>query len=229
MKTIAVVPAAGSGKRLKASYLKQQHKPFIKIGSKPLLAHTLKALNSSSCIDKIVLVSNKGFIKQSRHLVKSHGFVKVRMIVRGGSTRGDSVSNGLKAVDKDADLVLIHDGARPCIDKKLIASAVKQAKKFGASCVCVPVKPTIKEVQRKHIRKTLKRVKLWEAQTPQVFKKDIIMQAYKNRKNIRFATDDAGLVEKMGYKVRVVHGSYRNIKITTIEDLLLAEQLLGHR
>lgn len=222
MKVVAIVPAAGSGKRLK----KNIEKPFIKLRSKPLLFYTLKVLNDSPVINRIILVVKEGLIKKGQALVKRYNFKKVKSIVKGGPTRGDSVLKGLNLVDKDIGYVLIHDGARPLLEGGLIKRSVKAAERFGASCVCVPAKPTVKLSNGGYISKTLNRNLLWETQTPQVFKKEVIFKAYRNKGRIKSATDDASLVEKLGYKVRIVRGSYRNIKITTEEDLLLAKALL---
>jgi 2-C-methyl-D-erythritol 4-phosphate cytidylyltransferase len=222
MKTVAIVPAAGSGRRLKEI----KEKPFVKLRSKPLLWYALEALNNSPHIDKIVLVVAGKFVKKSRDLVKKYNLKKIEYIVPGGRTRSDSVLNGLNLVDKDTDYVLIHDGVRPFLEKHLIRESLIAARRFGASCVSVPVKPTIKKAKKGYIENTLKRSILWEAQTPQVFKREVILKAYRNRRLLKRATDDSSLVEESGYKVRIVTGSYRNIKVTTKEDLILAKALL---
>lgn len=222
MKIVAIVPAAGIGKRLKGI----KEKPFVKLSSKPLLTYALDALNKSPHIDRIILVVAKKLIKKSYNLVKRYNIKKVDSIIPGGKTRSDSVERGLRAVSKGDDYVFIHDGVRPFLDKALIEKCIKAVKRFSACSVCVPVKPTIKKAKSKFILKTLKRNLLWEAQTPQVFRRDIILRAYKNRR-IGSATDDSSLVEKRGFKVAIVRGTYRNIKITTKEDLLLARALLN--
>ena len=223
-KIVAIVPSAGRGVRLH----KRLDKPFVKIKSKPILAYTLEALQGSAYIDEIILVVSRKSIKRAEDLVKKYRIKKVKCIVPGGKERGLSVLNGLKRIDKDVDLVLIHDGARPFLDKNLIRSAIKNADRFGAACVAVPVKPTVKLAQKGSFKLTLNRKVLWEAQTPQVFKRDIIIRAYRNRKLAEKATDDSSLVEKMNQRVAIVKGNYRNIKITTKEDLLFAKQLLSY-
>ena len=223
MKVLAIVPAAGSGKRLKKSC----DKPFIEINSKPLLFYALKALETSPLIDEIILVVAKKRISMALNLVRRFRFKKVSKIVRGGKTRSESVANGLKLLKKsNADYVFIHDGVRPFLEKSLIERCIKAAKKFGSSVACVRVKPTIKAERKGFILKTLERSALLEAQTPQVFRKDLILKAYKNKKMLFSSTDDSRLVEKSGHKVRVVAGSNKNIKVTTPEDLLLAKALL---
>lgn len=228
MKIEAIVAAAGSGLRLK----KNISKPLVKIGNKPIIIHTLKALLRCSLIKNIIVVAEEKQLQKIKGLIKKFGIKKVKSVIAGGPRRSDSVSNGLRLVSKTADLVLIHDGARPFIDKKTIESVINKAKKFGAAIVGVPVKSTLKAMQYKKItplvKRTINRDKVWEIQTPQVFKREIIEKAYKKFKNLD-ATDDSFLVEKLGIKVVVVRGSYFNIKITTPEDLIFAKALLKVR
>lgn len=224
-KVIAIVPAAGKGKRLKRAI----EKAFVKLHSKPILAHTLKVLNDSPYIDGIVLVVSQGSMGKARRLVCRYKINKVMRIVKGGKVRAISVLNGLKQTPDDTDLVMVHDGVRPFLDQDIIKRAIKTAERKGASCVTVPVKPTIKFSEKENIKRTIERDRLWEAQTPQVFRKEIITKAFKNMKNAGHVTDDSMLVEKIGKTVGMVRGSYRNIKITTEEDLILAEHILKAR
>ncbi|MDD5439739.1 MAG: 2-C-methyl-D-erythritol 4-phosphate cytidylyltransferase [Candidatus Omnitrophica bacterium] len=225
MKVVALVPAAGKGKRLRGRI----DKAFVTVNAKPLVAHTLTALENSPSIDTIILIVGKRSMGRARRMVSRYRFGKVRSIVRGGDTRSDSVWEGLKAVGTHDGIILIHDAARPCISREVIGRAVRTVKRAGAVCVAVPVKPTIKIVRGGSIVTTPRRDDLWEAQTPQVFKRDVIFKAYGNRLLRKSATDDAALAERAGYKVRVVLGDYRNIKVTTREDLILAGQLLKKR
>lgn len=218
----ALVLAAGEGVRFKSRI----PKPLVKINSKPLIIHSLLTLCGHQAIRDIIVVVNPGNQQRIVKSIKLFNIKKVIAVVQGGRRRQDSVCQGLKALDRHTDLVLIHDAARPFIDRRGISSAISEAGKTGAAILGVPVKDTIKEVfSSKIVKRTLKRKDLWQIQTPQVFKKDIILKAYK-----RFAktdvTDDASLVEKLGIKVSVLPGSYRNIKITTVEDLALAEAIL---
>jgi len=222
MKVTALVPAAGKGKRLKHGI----DKAFVKINSKPLIVHTLESLEKSQSINDIVLVVGKDELARARRLVRHFRLSRVREIVAGGAKRSDSVMNGLKAVGGDTDIVLIHDGARPCVTTKVIEDCLTAVLKYGSACVSVPVKPTIKTVKGGYIINTPVRKTLWEAQTPQGFKRSIILEAYKDAGLRKKATDDSALAELRGYKVRVVPGDYRNIKVTTPEDIVLAEQLL---
>jgi len=226
MKTVAVIPAAGKGIRFK----RKISKPLVLLNSYPILIHTLKVLARNKLIDSIVLVVNKNDLGKFKNRVRQYNLKKVKKIVSGGATRRLSVTNGLKAVDKDADLIFVHDGVRPFIKPKIISETIKLAKKFGAAVVAVPVKSTIKEVGLKDflVKRTLNRDLLWEIQTPQVFKKDIILKAYNTSKSTK-AFDDASLVEKMGKDVKIVLGTYENIKITTPEDLLFAKAIIKNR
>ena len=146
----------------------------------------------------------------------------------GGQTRQDSVYNGLQAISHDSDIVLIHDGARPFVTKEMIVRAVNEIKTCGAVIVAMPVKDTIKTVgEDGFVMNTLDRELLWQVQTPQIFKKDLIIEAHERAKRLSLqATDDSRLVERLGEKVKVIRGSYENIKITTPEDIKIAEEIL---
>jgi 2-C-methyl-D-erythritol 4-phosphate cytidylyltransferase len=195
---------------------------------KPLIAWTLESLCRPGCVDEVILVVKKQAREKAEKIVRRYGFTKVKKIIPGGRRRCDSVGRGLKAVCPDTDIVLVHDGARPILDQEIIKNTVYCAKKYGAAAAGVPVKPTIKQIDKKgFVRTTLKRDKIWEIQTPQGFKKQIIAGAYKKLDHHKKdATDDAYLVERMGRKVKLVKGSYRNIKVTTPEDLKIAEAIL---
>lgn len=232
MNVIAIVLAAGRGSRLNSKI----PKPLVKINAQPIINYSLKKLEEYPGIKEIIVVashSNKETI--SRQILKK--FKKVKEIVIGGERRQDSVANALALVDGSVDLVLIHDSARPFIDKKTLASVIAEAGISGAAILAVPVKATIKEVRIVHsplsmvhgklcVKRTLDRNMLWEVQTPQVFKRDLLVRAYKKFGRID-VTDDAMLIEKLGAKVSVVKGSYNNIKITTPEDLVFAKAILS--
>ena len=224
MKVAAIVPSAGRGARLKT----RTGKPYIKLGAKPVLAHTLIALERNKKIKEILVAVEKDKIgKAYREIIQKYNIKKARLLA-GGRERMDSVYNALKLVSDDIDYVLIHDGVRPFVTDELIEDSLKAAARFKASVAGVPVKPTLKFVSEgKFIKHTPPRQYFWEAQTPQVFKKDLIIKAYESarKKNIS-ATDDATLVEKIGIRPKIVMGSYSNIKITTREDLELARIIL---
>jgi len=216
----AIVVAAGGGKRFKS----KTPKPLAEINRKPVIIYSLQALSRSPLIKEIIVVVNdknrSGIIKK----IGRYRIAKVRKVVKGGARRQDSVANGLKALDPDAEMVLIHDAARPFINRDIIASTVRAAGIHGAAIAAVPVKATIKDVRGGFVGRTLPRERLWEVQTPQVFRRGLIAKAYKKFNRVS-VTDDAALAEKSGIKVRVVMGAYGNIKITTREDLLVAKRL----
>ncbi len=221
MKTIAIIVAGGKGKRM------GRPKQFLKIAGKPMLWLTLLAFQACKEVDGIiVVVSNEDIPK-----VKRFKFNKILAIVAGGKERQDSVYNGLKALPNDTEIVAIHDGARPFIAPNTVTKAVEAAKRWGAVVVGVPMKDTIKVVGSREliVGSTLKREELWSAQTPQIFRKEVLLKAYKKGYNKYSVTDDATLVERLGIPVRMVMGDYSNLKITTPEDLLVADQILKER
>lgn len=230
MKVAAIVAAAGKGERLKSKV----HKPFVALGKDPILLHALKVLDNSSPIGEIIVVAHQADLPKTRLLLKKARLRKFKELLAGGKRRMDSVKNGLSAVSEDADYIIVHDGCRPFIDNKMISSVLGAAETFGAAITGVPVNPTVKEVERGgFVAATLKRERLIEVQTPQAFKKDILLRAYDTAfaegAEAAEATDDAALVERLGIKVKVVDGSDRNIKITTPEDLRYARMLIGER
>lgn len=223
MKVAAIVLAAGKGKRIKSKI----HKPYINLHGKPIIIHTLLRLSANRHITEIIVaVSKKKRYKARREIINRFRIKKVR-IVSGGKERRDSVFNALKNVSKDVDYVLIHDCVRPFVTDRLIERSLKAAQRFSASVAAVPVKPTLKYVgKNKRIFSTVDRKNLWEAQTPQVFKRTLVERAYRklDRKKLN-VTDDSMVVELLGVRPMVVLGSYNNIKITTREDLELARIL----
>ncbi len=227
MKVAAIVAAAGKGERLKSKV----HKPFVALGKDPILLHALRVLDNSNLIGEIIVVAHQADLTKARLLIKKAKLKKFKDIVSGGKRRMDSVKNGLAAISEDADYVIIHDGCRPFIDNKMISSVLDAAGIFGAAITGVPVKPTIKEIEKGNfVSATLRRESLVDVQTPQAFRKDILLRAYDSAfAEGADATDDAALVERLGIKVKVVDGSYRNIKITTPEDLRYAKMLMGEK
>jgi 2-C-methyl-D-erythritol 4-phosphate cytidylyltransferase len=225
-----IPPKAGRGKVSKV---------LVKIDSRPVIYYSLFALNKHPEVDEIIVVASRENSKEINRIVKRFKINKAKGIVLGGKERKDSVLSGLKALSPESSRVLIHDGARPLIDKNTISSVIKASKASGAAITGVPIKPTVKmaytiwriaygkreKIKGLFVKKTLNRDELWDIQTPQVFKKDLILAAYSKFGN-RKVTDDAALVEKLKVKVRIVQGSYSNIKITTPEDLIMAEAVL---
>jgi 2-C-methyl-D-erythritol 4-phosphate cytidylyltransferase len=216
------------GKRMGKAVAKQ----FLPLGDKPMLAHTLLAFQRSSEIDEIIpILSEEDMETCLKDVIEAFHITKVRTLVVGGKERQDSVYCGLKKTDKDAAVILVHDGVRPFVTPDLIRACVDAARKGECVAVGVPLKDTIKEVDGKGIvRQTLERSRLWAIQTPQAFPAKVLRKAYdESFKKKVYGTDDATLVERAGSKIRVVMGSYENIKITTPEDLILAEEILKRR
>ena len=232
MKTVAVVLAAGSGSRMNSDVKKQ----YMEIGGKPLIYYSLKTFEES-IIDDIVLVVSRGDIEFVRtEIVQKYGFDKVTAIVEGGLYRYHSVRLGLEAAAKDCDYAFIHDGARPFVTKDIILRALHAVKEYGACVVGMPVKDTIKIADEKGFAATTPDRNLtWMVQTPQVFSYKMILELYQRldreegelmAKGINI-TDDAMVVEYFSdKKIKLVEGSYTNIKITTPEDIPAAEAIL---
>lgn len=217
----AIVVAAGKGERMKSEVKKQ----FLPLMGRPVLAHTLEAIGKSEWIKEILLIVSEEDIVTAKDIVLSSDCDKVKSIIAGGKSRAESVSKGLSELSSDCEIVLIHDGVRPCIRTSLIDNCIENAIKYGASALGVKPKNTIKKVAKNgFIEATVDREELVEIQTPQCFQKEIIQKAYENFDPS--ATDDCALVEKTGVKIHVTEGSYANLKLTTREDLLLLSALL---
>lgn len=224
-KITAIVLAAGAGKRMNSAV----HKQYMQLEGKPLLYYALKAFEASAVTD-IVLVVGAGEISYCKEtIVDQYGIEKVSRIVTGGKERYHSVYEGLKAAD-GAQYVLIHDGARPFVTEEIIKYSIDTAKEYGACVVGMPVKDTIKVIGEDGFAKeTPARSSLWQIQTPQTFSYPLILQAYERvlAQGDSAVTDDAMVLEQtMGQQVKVIEGDYRNIKITTPEDILVAEAYL---
>lgn len=222
-----IIVAAGTGSRMN----KDINKQFIKLNNKEIIVHTIDKFYNNDSIDDIVVV-----IKESEeeyfinNVIKKYGFDNIK-ITYGGNERQDSVHNGIKELDKNCDVVIVHDGARPFVTDDIIKNSIEGAKKHNAVVVGVKVKDTIKIVgEDGNIIDTPNRSYLWSVQTPQVFKYEVITKAYEDAYNGNYyGTDDAMLVERIGYNVKMIEGSYDNIKITTQEDLKFGEQILKNK
>jgi len=220
-KTAAIIVAAGESRRMGGI-----DKAFALLCGKPVLSRTVDTFQKCGSIDQLVLVVNKQNLELCRRLVDELGWSKVTAVCTGGRRRQDSVAAGLSQLSH-CDWVVIHDGARPLATLDLIEHGLESARETGAAVAAVPVTDTIKVAENNRlVTETPERNNLWAVQTPQIFRFDIIAEAYHQAKVE--VTDDASLVEQLGYKVKLYMGSYTNIKITTPDDLDLAE-ILWHK
>jgi len=214
-----IVAAAGTGRRMGGS-----DKIFASLAGKPLLAYTVDVFQRCPVIDQVVIVLPKDRLDLGWQLAKTYQWSKVTDICPGGLRRQDSVKEGLQRL-ADCQWILIHDGARPCLSQELIEKGLKEARQSGAAVPALPVTDTIKVVTTdSFVVETPLRQRLWSVQTPQVFRCDIINEAYREVRGD--VTDDAALVENLGYKVKIYPGSDTNIKVTKPEDLYLAEAII---
>lgn len=219
-----VIVSAGRGSRMKADINKQ----FLKLQNKEVIAHTIDKFYNNENIGEIIVVVREDEAEFFKiNIIEKYGYKNIK-IAFGGSERQDSVYNGLKMVDENCKIVLIHDGARPFVNNETIDNAIESAKENKCVIVGVPVKDTIKVIdENNNVCDTPDRSTLWSIQTPQVFDFSLIMKAHeKAREDNYYGTDDSMLVEYFGQKVKVVEGSYNNIKITTPEDLKIGEEIL---
>ena len=217
-KVGAVIVAAGESQRMGGV-----DKVLALLGGKPVLARTIDAFQNCSSIDQIVVVLSEPNLEPGKQLVAEQGWSKVTDVCAGGRRRQDSVVAGLSRL-KNCHWVVIHDGARPLLTEDLISRGLTEARETGAAVAAVPVTDTIKVAgDDRIVHQTPPRQNLWAVQTPQVFGYHIIAEAYRRANGE--VTDDASLVEQLGYRVKLYMGSYDNIKITTPDDLVLAEVL----
>jgi 2-C-methyl-D-erythritol 4-phosphate cytidylyltransferase len=230
MKATVLIPAAGAGRRMGGAISKQ----YLELAGKPILAHTLTLFENHPQIENIYpIVPANDIAYCQQHIIDRYGFNKVHRIIAGGAERQDSVRNGLRALAEDGfnqphRTILIHDGARPLFDCKLLSALIEVVEKSGACTIGVPVKDTIKNVENSTITGSPDRDRLWQAQTPQGFQYHFIKEAFDQADADGFiATDDASLLERLGHPVQMLEGDYRNIKVTTPEDILVAIALLG--
>ncbi len=221
----AIIVAAGKGSRMGLGY----NKVLANLRDRPVIEWTIRKFVFSELIDFLLLVINPED-KEALTKICEPYFNRVKFImVNGGDSRQDSVYKGLEALPESVDIVLIHDGARPFVNRDIIRNSINEAGELGAACAGLPAKDTIKIVDNERtVKSTPERILLWHAQTPQSFKKNIIIKAHQNaREKGIIGTDDAELAELAGFKVTMFEGSSRNIKLTTAEDLILGEYFFG--
>lgn len=224
----AIIVAAGKSKRMKSNV----NKVLLHILNKPMIYYTLKVFQKCSLIDEIVVVTQRSDIEKINKVKQEYNFDKIQKIVEGGKERQDSVHNGLISLKnvKNDDIIIVHNGSNPLVKEVEIVRCIDAAKKYGAAVAGFPLKDTIKKIKNGFVEKTIGRTDVYQVQTPQAIKYGLFVGVFQNAKNkkLRF-TDDVSLVEALGKKVKLVSCSYENVKITTREDLEIAEGILMNR
>lgn len=219
-----IIAAAGMSNRMGSKINKQ----FIVIDNKPILAHTIEKFEACKYVDEIIVVSKEQEVEYCRkEIIRKYGYRKVTNIIKGGKERQDSIYNGIMALNERTDIVLTHDGARPFVRMESIVNGIKGALDYGSCVIGVPLKDTIKVIEEDNqVHHTPNRALLWAAQTPQCFQIDLLKEGYEYAISEGIlGTDDSSLVEKKGYPVKMIMGNYDNIKITTPEDLVVAQSI----
>lgn len=230
MRVAAIIPAAGLGRRMRRQIPKQ----FLSLEGKPILAHTLEVFENLADVDEITIVAQTAAMEFCQtQVITPFGFKKVLRLVPGGKERQDSVYNALKVLHQhdDLELILVHDGVRPFVTPTEIRRVLAAARQHGAAILGLPIQDTVKMVDSNQvIQQTLDRRQLWVAQTPQVFRTAILWRAFIEAYSRGFyGTDEASLVEALGVPVAIVPGSPFNIKVTTPDDLILAQAIYAVR
>lgn len=232
-RVVAVVPAAGMGKRFGT----ETNKPFYNLSGKPLILWTLQVLESVEKVKEIIPVLKGEEMDAGIEIFEKVGFSKIKKVAPGGKERQDSVYNGLKLIEDEDCIVLIHDGVRPLIEKSMVEDIIRHMteiisnqESYDGVILGVPLKDTIKESIGEVVKRTLKRDALWAIQTPQVFLYRKIIRVYEKAMRERYySTDDSALIERYEGRLKIMMGSYTNIKITTPEDLAIAEFFLSRK
>jgi len=222
-----IIPAAGQGKRMGAGINKQ----FLSLMGQPILAHTVRLFENSSYVSEIVIVGAKSDVEVIGEIIHRNKFEKVVAICKGGAQRQDSVHAGVRALSPTIQRVVVHDGARPLLTLEALDRFLKETEEFSAAIMGIELKDTIKQVDFSgKVIETLPRERLRAVQTPQIFDRGILEEAHRHALSLGYyGTDDASLLEWMGHPVQMVEGSQENIKVTTPEDLWLAERILAMR
>jgi 2-C-methyl-D-erythritol 4-phosphate cytidylyltransferase len=226
MATLSVIiPAAGSGERMGSAI----PKPFIKVGEKSILEHTINRFLECTEVVQVIIATSKSYINEIEEMVEGLETDVHFDVVEGGSERQFSIYNALKSVKEDVDLVAVHDAVRPFVRVELIEKCCRVAEDVGGAVLGVPAKDTIKKVDESlTVKETPNRSFLWQAQTPQVFQRQLLIKAYESAiEDDYFGTDDSSLVERINGTVQMVEGDRENLKITYPVDLKIAELILG--
>jgi 2-C-methyl-D-erythritol 4-phosphate cytidylyltransferase len=223
MSVTAIIAAAGAGRRMKADRPKQ----LLTLDETPILIYTIRKFDSCRVIDRILVAAPQESVEEIRKLIVGAGFSKPIAVVQGGARRQDSVAVAMQHLAADTTIVAVHDAVRPFVLVNEIEAAVDEAQKTGAAVLAIPIVDTVKQIRKELIDSTLTREHLVLAQTPQVFRIEVLREAFERAKrDDYYGTDESSLVERLGYPVAVVRGSERNIKITRPGDLALARFLL---
>ena len=224
----AIIAAAGQSRRMK----KNVNKIFLPLLNKPIICRTIKNFQDCGSIDEVIVVAQKSDIKKISEIKREFHFSKIKNIIEGGKERQDSVYNGLMSIRnaKNDDIVVVHNGSNPLAGQDEIADCISAAKQHGAAVAGFQLKDTIKKIKNGFVEKTIDRKGIYQIQTPQAVKYGLFVEAFKNakKKNLK-VTDDVSLIEALGKKVKIVNCSYENIKITTPDDLRIADGILMGR
>lgn len=222
-----IFPAAGRGKRMGLGF----NKIFTELSGKPILIQTLLTFSRCSCVNELIIAVDASEVDAVKKVLSKIPKLKPFKVVSGGSERQYSVYNGLMAVSAESDIVLVHDAARPLVSERIIQNVVDEVMMSGSAVCAVPVKDTTAVINEMgFIDSVPDRSTLWAIQTPQGFRKDILLEAHKKAQEDQFlGTDEASLVRRTSHAVKLVMGDYDNIKITTPTDLFFAESLFGHK
>jgi 2-C-methyl-D-erythritol 4-phosphate cytidylyltransferase len=224
MKVGAIIAAAGFGRRMKTDRPKQ----LLALNGTPILVHTIRKFDGCPAITYIIVTAPRESSEEVTDLVNSAGFKKSVTVIEGGERRQDSIAMGLQQLHPGTDIVAVHDGVRPFVSIEDIENVVRQAAQSGAAILGVPIVDTVKQAEREFVESTLTREHLILAQTPQVFRTEILQQAFERAATDEYyGTDESSLVERLGHPVAIVRGSERNIKITRPSDLTLARAFLA--
>lgn len=219
MKVTAIIAAAGAGRRMKSDRPKQ----LLVLNDTPILVYTIRKFDRCRLVDRIVVAAPRESVDEVRKLVSAAGFAKAVSVVQGGARRQDSVATAMQHMDPDTTIVAVHDAVRPFVSVEEIEAAINEAEKSGAAVLAIPIVDTVKQIRKDLIESTLTRDHLVLAQTPQVFRIEVLREAFERaKKDEYYGTDESSLVERMDHPVAIIRGSERNIKITRPDDLALA-------
>ncbi|WP_038055939.1 2-C-methyl-D-erythritol 4-phosphate cytidylyltransferase [Thermodesulfobacterium hydrogeniphilum] len=220
---IAIIPAAGKGKRLGGEKPKQ----FLELKGIPIIIHTLFKFEKHPQIDGIIISTSYNYFQLIEKLINKYNFKKVLKIVEGGKTRQESVYNGVKACPEEAQIILVHDAVRPFVSFKIINDVIQASIKYGAAVPGIPVRDTLNKASKGKILQNIDRTGLFQIQTPQGVRAEILKECLKKAQEQKLVfSDESSLLLYYGYKVHLVNGAFINFKITYFEDLLLAEKLI---